>query len=427
LHFLAGEQASGWRQVFRPILFYDVNKVIGGKNPNMTPKFMLTLIFSLIGLIFAASPAAAQSNVWTADYFNNANLSGVPVFTTVESSPSHDWGAGSPSAAIPVDFFSVRWTSVQTIPAIPGGAYQLSVRADDGVRVSVDGILYINEWHPSAGNIYNVSVPLSPGAHTFVVEYFEATGNAYLSYSFSAGSGIPPSVAMVAIAPPMLNVRDRPDPFTGVILTRVRMGEVYPVVGRNADSSWIQLSVNGITGWVNARYTVATNLQLVPITDPGTRPTGATATVTANFLNVRQTPDPLNGIVIARIALGQTFPALGRNADSSWVQLNVNGIIGWVNRVYLFVPALQSLPVVGSGSVVVTATVTANMLNVRAIPDPINGLILTRILLGQTYPVVGRNAAGTWVQLSLTNLGLVGWVNVKYVSVPSLAGIPITG
>jgi uncharacterized protein YraI len=204
---------------------------------------------------------------------------------------------------------------------------------------------------------------------------------------------------------------------------------VYPVVGKNADSSWIQINVNGITGWVNATYTSATNLQLVPVTNSSTRPGGitVTATVTANFLNVRQTPDPINGLIIARISLGQTFTVTGRNADSSWVQLNINGVSGWVNRVYVFVPNIQSAPVVGSGTQLGTATVTANMLNVRAVPDPINGLIIARITLGQSYPAVGRNAAGTWVQLSLTNFGLVGWVNAKYVNIVNLFALPVTG
>jgi len=187
------------------------------------------------------------------------------------------------------------------------------------------------------------------------------------------------------------------------------------------------VNVNGITGWVNASYTSVTNLQLVPVTDSSTRPSGVTATVTANFLNVRQTPDPVNGLVLARISLGQTYTLTGRNADSSWVQLNINGVLGWVNRVYVFVPNVQSVPIIGGGTAVGTATVTANMLNVRTVPDPINGLIIARITLGQTYPVIGRNAAGTCVQLSLTNFELVGWVNARYMNIVNLFALPVTG
>jgi hypothetical protein len=212
----------------------------------------------------------------------------------------------------------------------------------------VDGFYYINEWHSSAGSTYTASLPLSPGSHTIVVEFYEATGLAYLQYALALTNNIPPSTGSTAtIATNMLNVRDAPNPFTGAVLTRVRLGEIYPVIGRNADTSWIQL--------------------------------------------------------------------------------NVNGVIGWVNRVYVFVPNVQSVPVVGAGSSFGTATVTANFLNVRATPDPVNGLVLERISLGQTYPVIGRNAAGTWVQLSLTNLGLTGWVNANFVSVSNLGTLPVTG
>jgi uncharacterized protein YraI len=384
-------------------------------------------LFCLLVLFCITAPAAAQSGVaWTAEYFNNPNLSGLPVLRQVETSPAHDWGAGSPSPALPADYFSVRWTSIQTTPAAPV-TYQLSVQADDGVRVSIDGILVINEWHLATAKTTTTTLTLNPGAHTFIVEYYEAAGLAYLQYSFAALTGGTTTGSTAFITTPLLNVRDAPNPFTGAILTRVRQGETYSVVGKNADSSWIQLNVNGVTGWVNASYTAAANLQLVPVTDSGTRPTGITATVTANFLNVRQTPDPINGLIVARIALGQTYAVMGRNADSSWVQLNVNGVSGWVNRVYVYVPNVQNAPVVGAGTAIGTATVTTGMLNVRAVPDPINGLILTRISRGQTYPVIGRNAAGTWVQLSLTNLGLVGWVNAKYVSVTNLGSLPVTG
>ncbi len=395
----------------------------------MKHRYGFVILSCLLMLAFAVPAVAQSSTVWTAEYFNNANLSGSPVFTQLETSPNHDWSVGSPSPAVPVDNFSVRWTSVQMTPAVPNATYQLTVRADDGVRVSIDGILYINQWHLASGSSYNATLTLAPGAHTFVVEYYEATQLAYLQYSFALITAPPPTSSSATIATGMLNVRDKPNPFTGTVLIRVRNGEVYPVVGKNADSSWIQINVNGITGWVNVTYTSTTNLQLVPITDSSTRPSGitVTATVTANFLNVRQTPDPINGLILARISLGQTYNVTGRTADSSWVQLNINGVLGWVNRIYVYVPNVQSAPVVGSGTTMGMATVTANMLNVRAVPDPINGLIIARITLGQTYPAVGRNAAGTWVQLSLTNFGLVGWVNAHYVNIVNLPALPVTG
>ncbi|MCB9454143.1 MAG: SH3 domain-containing protein [Anaerolineaceae bacterium] len=367
-------------------------------------------------------PAAAQSGVWTAEYFNNAGLSGSPTYILSENSPSHDWGAGSPAASIPVDYFSARWTSVQTLAA---GNYTLNVQADDGVRVFIDGIAYINEWHLAPGTSYTANLTLGAGQHTIVVEFYENTGLAYLSYTLAQVGSSTSATATVTAS--QLNVRNAPNPYTGLILFRITKGQVYPVVGRNADSSWLQLSANGTTGWVNSNYVIATNLQNVPVTDNSTRPTGATATVTAYFLNVRQTPDPYNGVILVRIARGESYAVVGKNADGSWLQLNINGTIGWVNSGYVVAVNLENVPVTDSstrptGS---TATVTAYFLNVRNIPAYPAGSVLTRIARGQSYSVVGRNAASTWVQINVN--GIVGWVNASYVYVTNLGNVPVTG
>lgn len=369
------------------------------------------------------SPAAAQGGVWTAEYYNNAGLSGSPTYTVSESSPSHDWAMGSPAANIPVDYFSVRWTSVQTLT---GGAYTLTVRADDGVRVVIDGTPYINEWHVSPANTYIANLTLGGGQHTIVVEFYENTGHAYLNYNLALVGGGTSATATVTASE--LNVRNAPNPYTGVILFRITRGQTYAVVGKNADSTWLQLNVNGTTGWVNASYVTAANLGSVPVTDNSTRPTGATATVTtAYYLNVRQTPDPYNGVILIRITRGDTYAVVGKNADGSWLQLNVNGTVGWVNSSYVAAVNLQNVPVTDSsvrptGS---TATVTTYFLNVRHIPAYPAGSILTRIARGQSFPVVGRNSAGTWVQINVN--GIVGWVNASYVYVTNLSNVPVTG
>src|SRR5262249_55086237 len=138
---------------------------------------------------------------------------------------------------------------------------------------------------------------------------------------------VPPAQygSTATVAANYLNVRNIPNPYTGVILTRISHGPTYAVVGRNLDSSWLQLNVNGLIGWANA-----VNVQNVPVTDNSTQPAGASAIVTAFNLNVRNIPNPYPGTIIARITQGQTFRVLGRNLDGSWLQLNVNGIIGWV-------------------------------------------------------------------------------------------------
>ncbi len=404
-------------------------------------RLRLLLLFGLLILALAVYPAAAQSGIfWVGEYFNNTSLAVTPALVISEASPTHNWGSASPSPAIAADNFSARWTSVQNLAA---GTYQITVTSDDGVRVYVNGILYINGWQNATGTPYTTLVPLTAGAHNFVVEYYEGVGSAFITYTLAlvtAPTPLPtpiPSTALATVTTNQLNVRDRPDPFSGTVLTRIRSGETYPIIGRNADTSWLQLNVNGLVGWVNARYVSAINLQLVPVTNPGVRPTpppptpvpgSAFATVTAFFLNVRQTPDPVNGVVIARISRGQMYPIVGRLADNRWLLLNVNGLNGWVNARFVNAINLQSVPVVGGNPapITLTATVVTGNLNVRQIPDPINGAIVARISLGQTFNAIGRNAAGTWAQLNVN--GVIGWVNARYVALSgSIVSLPVTG
>jgi uncharacterized protein YraI len=297
-------------------------------------------------LAFGAFPAGAQAGVvWSGEYFNNPNLAGAPIYTLTEYSPSHNWGWNAPAAGIPADYFSARWTSVQSLP---GGTYQITVRADDGVRVSIDGVLYINEWHLATARTYSATATLNAGSHTISVEFYEAQEVAYIDYTFSQISGPPASGASATVNTGLLNVRNLPNPFTGVVISQIGFGQTYTVIGKNADASWLQLNVNGLVGWVNARYVIAYGVETVPVTDASGNPIPQqTATVTAYALNVRNIPDPIYGAVVTRVFRTQTFPVIGRNAAGTWVQLNANGIVGWVNARYVTGFALYSLPVTG--------------------------------------------------------------------------------
>lgn len=387
----------------------------------------------LVVLALWMTPLSARvgGTIWTGEYFSNANLSGPPFAIIQETGPSHDWGLGSPIGGLPADYFSARWTGVEYLD----GTYEVSLRVDDGARFYVDGNLMINQWQPSPGNSYAASFSVSAGQHTLVVEYFEAGGYAYLQYGLRPVISTPISTTnpTATVITNQLNVRNIPNPCTSAVLTRITLGEIFPIVGKNADSSWLQLTVRGTLGWVNARYVSATQLQLVPVTDPGTRPTcapttSATATVSALFLNVRQTPDPVSGAVITRISFGQTYPIIGKNPDVSWLLLNVNNTPGWVRSRFVVATGLDSVPVISSNTQPIphVATVITDNLNVRAIPDPVYGLVITRVSLGQSVQAVGRNTAGTWVQINAN--GLIGWVNARYVTVsPGLLTLPVTG
>jgi uncharacterized protein YgiM (DUF1202 family) len=295
---------------------------------------------------------------WTAQYYANAILSGSPTAILSEVTPTRDWGSGSPVSSIPADNWSARWTSTQTLPA---GNYLLRVRADDGIRVVINGITYINQWAASTGQTYTATVPLGAGQHVFLVEFYEASGNAFLAYEFGLpGAVVQPTQPPVLTGAYMtvtgafrLNVRNIPSAVRTTILTKINRNESYPIVGRNANSSWWQINVNGIVGWVNARFVTAFNAVNVPVTDGGViapPPPSPTAVATCNTAppprlvvgrngrvtpglpnNIRQQPTS-NSALLGQIPTGGVFSVIAAPVCANgfyWWQVNYNGTVGW--------------------------------------------------------------------------------------------------
>ncbi len=170
------------------------------------PRTVLALLMVLTLLPMAAMPAAAQVQAqapvgsWLAQYWNGIDFSGPPLLQRVETAVSHNWGAGTPGAPIAVDVFSARWTGTFNVS---GGTYRLRTLTDDGVRVRVDGALVIDDWilHSATERTYDMT--LTAGVHTFVIEYFEQTGDAVAYFDFTpAGATGPVTVSVSPLSGP---------------------------------------------------------------------------------------------------------------------------------------------------------------------------------------------------------------------------------
>lgn len=162
----------------------------------------ISLILTLAMLLVAAPPAVANPQIqtptgsWLAQYWNGIDFAGTPVLQRVETSINHNWGVGSPAAAVQNDFFSARWTGSFSLPA---GAYRLTARTDDGVRVRVNNALVIDDWNQRSAIDRVAEVQLTAGLHTIVVESFEAQGDAVAI--FSVESVVAPGLAGISISP----------------------------------------------------------------------------------------------------------------------------------------------------------------------------------------------------------------------------------
>jgi N-acetylmuramoyl-L-alanine amidase len=224
----------------------------------------------------------------------------------------------------------------------------------------------------------------------------------------------------------------------------VAYGQTMTLIARDAAGQWVQgVLPTGVSGWVNAYYLVTTvNILSLPIGVPS-QPTpppqvvGLAGVVNTGNLNLRNGPAANFGI-LAKLPRGTTLTLTGRNGDARWVQVNVNGLVGWVSARYLLVNgAVISLPVISGTGVTPgyvepvpsggsSGIVTAGALNVRYGPNAFSP-VLTQLRQGQGVNLAGRNATGTWLLVQLAD-GRIGWVNGAFISTSyPIGSLPIKG
>lgn len=110
-------------------------------------------------------------------YFDNQNLEGTPKLVRTDSQINFDWASGVPDAALPADHFSIRWTG--SIVPEKSGDYMISVKADDGVRLWVDGRVLIDDWAVHSARATGAKLHVEAGkAIAIKLEYFEEEGEA---------------------------------------------------------------------------------------------------------------------------------------------------------------------------------------------------------------------------------------------------------
>ena len=116
---------------------------------------------------------------WTGEYWFNRTLDSDWALVRSDLEINFDWGKGSPALGIPSDDFSVRWS--RQVDFEPG-VYLLYAQADDGIRLYVDDIRILDEWHASGGSdVYTVELVLD-GLHWLQVEYYEHGGKAKVKF-----------------------------------------------------------------------------------------------------------------------------------------------------------------------------------------------------------------------------------------------------
>lgn len=261
-----------------------------------------------------------------------------------------------------------------------------------------------------------------------IVSLFVAVGSSFAQTTVATGT----------VTAYYLNVRTEPSVTANRIAT-VSQGYTAGVIGKNGDSTWYQIILQGGSGWVSGRYLSVTNAHTVPVTYGAQQVVVAGGLVNTGALNIRTVPSPVNNIPITYVLRNTPLTITARNADSTWVKVTTsNNVQGWVNSRYLTVTSgtIASLPIHTDGNPVPTPVpstghaqgfVNTGALNIRSVPNPTNNIPLTYILRNTTVNVVGRNADSSWYQISANNTN--GWVRSRYITITSgIAGnAPVTG
>jgi len=126
-----------------------------------------------------AQPSPTPSYArWKGEYYANRDLSGSPTLVRNDTDVRFNWGLASPADGLPSDGFSARWTRRLSFAA---GTYRFYARADDGVRLWVDGQLVIDRWHDQAATTHQGDIALTAGPHDIRLEYYENAGFAEVS------------------------------------------------------------------------------------------------------------------------------------------------------------------------------------------------------------------------------------------------------
>ncbi|MEC1525885.1 PA14 domain-containing protein [Neobacillus niacini] len=133
-------------------------------------------------------------DTWIAYYYPNSSLSGDPTAAKVIP-PNGEYkklyenhGVGAPVSGFKVDYFSARYSTAKRIPV---GNYKLWAKADDGVRVYVDGKLVIDRWTLGAFQENTAALAIKDrvdtssdqkDVHWIDVEYYDATYHSAIEF-----------------------------------------------------------------------------------------------------------------------------------------------------------------------------------------------------------------------------------------------------
>ncbi len=121
-----------------------------------------------------------------AEFWNNVDYTGDPVFTKVDSVLQFDFGSGSVDPLVNADGVGMQWTG-QLVPDFSEN-YTLTLFHNDGGKLWLDGDLLIDQWGPGQAT-HTATIDLVAGqAYDLVVQIEEIDNTTRGSLSWSSAS-----------------------------------------------------------------------------------------------------------------------------------------------------------------------------------------------------------------------------------------------
>jgi hypothetical protein len=169
-----------------------------------------------IGDVWSFTTAKAGGGV-RGDYYRGMDFENL-VLTRTDPRIDFDWGGNEPDPAVGTDGFSVRWTG--EVEAGFTETYTFYARADDGVRLWVDGIQLVDAWVDQSATEYSGKIDLVAGnTYSVVMEMYENGGDAVAQLQWSSPSTPKQAVPQAALAPPVK--ASSPNPPNGATGTKM--------------------------------------------------------------------------------------------------------------------------------------------------------------------------------------------------------------
>jgi len=121
-------------------------------------------------------------NAWQRQHWRNHEGLGRPEVRCEPGPIDYDWGYGSPDGEQPTELFMLRWSGTWEFEA---GPYDFVARADDGLRLWVDGEPIIDAWRQQPPTDFTARRVMTAGRHAVRLDYYEATSIAVIRLAWA--------------------------------------------------------------------------------------------------------------------------------------------------------------------------------------------------------------------------------------------------